>query len=109
MTPELLELIRWLALPYGGNEPIFAVEDQFGRALPEGLRRQATWRAIFGEPDHDPLPGAWRQCQECRGWYVHHPGTDRGLNDQDVAELAAVLAGRTPAEIMVPRWERRKG
>lgn len=79
---DLLDLIRWLAIPYGTNEPVFAVEGIDGRPLPEGVRRRDTWRMIFGE--RRERPGVWRQCGECRGWQVVTPDSDRALNGEDV-------------------------
>ena len=86
---DLLDLIRWLALRYGDNEPVFAVETAFsGQPLPEGVRRQATWQAIFGEKTPPPSGLAWRQCPECRQWYVHSPGPERRTTDQEADEMA---------------------
>ena len=38
--PDLLLLCRWLALPYGGNTPVFTVEDPWGRPLPGNIRQE---------------------------------------------------------------------
>lgn len=89
---DLLLLVRWLSRPYGHNEPVFAIELPDGRPLEAGLRLQATWRALFGELVQ--VPGAWRQCEECRTWYVHMPTSNRRLNDFDIEELARHMVSR---------------
>jgi hypothetical protein len=86
---DLLLLVRWLALPYGANTPVFAMENPYGQPLPASRRLKATWEAIIGEGNE--TPGVWRQCAECRGWYVAAPGSDRRLNDADIEAVAKLL------------------
>lgn len=86
---DLLALLKWMALPYGTNEPVFAASLPTGRPLESNIRLQATWRAIFGE--RKVIPGEWRQCPECRTWYVHAPGSDRRLNGHDIEVLARAM------------------
>lgn len=92
---RLLDIIVWEAKRFNGNAPLFATELPTGRPLPEGQRRAETWRAIFGEPRREAPQGAWVQCPQCRGWSVHHPESNRSINDDDAQVIARALIGRT--------------
>lgn len=95
---RLLDVITWEAKKYNGNEPLFATKLPDGRPLSEGIRRQETWRAIFGEPRKEAPPGAWVQCGECRRWHVVHPDSNRSINDDDAAFIAEALEHRRAQE-----------
>lgn len=87
---DLLDLIEWMGLRYGGNTPVFATENPYGQPLPGAIRLKAAWLAIFGPGKEQP--GVWRQCPTCRGMYVAAPGSDRRLNGDDIARIVERLA-----------------
>jgi|ERR1039458_5109009 hypothetical protein len=62
-TLALEELIRWLALPYAGNEPIFAHSNWDGSPIESGARLRKTFRHVVG-PGPETL-GAWARCTTC--------------------------------------------
>jgi hypothetical protein len=67
---DLTNLIRWLALPYNGREPIFAREDLYsGEPLMSNVSLEHTWRSVFGQLDR-PAPGRWVRCKTCSSMYV---------------------------------------
>ena len=43
---ELEDLILWLALAYGDNDPIFAYQDPYGAPLPENERLDSIWHRV---------------------------------------------------------------
>jgi hypothetical protein len=43
---RLERLVRWLALPYGENVPIFPHEDQYGNPLPASVELEETYREV---------------------------------------------------------------
>ena len=61
---DLIALILWLAQPYGGRTPIFALEDWWGNPLGANVRLAETWRAIMGDTGDVP-DGAWTMCPTC--------------------------------------------
>jgi hypothetical protein len=60
---ELEELIRWLAIPYNGAEPIFAKGNWDGTVIESGTRMEKTWRHVVGPGPS--TPGAFARCPEC--------------------------------------------
>lgn len=86
---DLEELVRWLAIPWSqaGNMPLFATELPDGRPLETGLKLKALYEEVVGYGGHEGQ-GAYRQCPECRQWYVHYPGSDRRATDHEVHEMA---------------------
>lgn len=93
---RLIELVLWEAKRYNGNSPIFATRLGDGRPLEEGIRREQTWRAIFGEPRQEAPPGTWVQCLHCRTWTVQHPRSDRSINDDDAEYIATAILRSRP-------------
>lgn len=90
----LLDIIRWEAKRYDGNEPLFAIRTAIsGQPLEEGLQRQRVWRAIFGTPRKEAPPGEWVECLSCSRWSVRHPDSDRTLTDHHVQLLAKQNGG----------------
>ena len=67
---ELEELIRWLALPYNGAEPIFAHSNWDGTPIDSGARLTRTWRRVVG-PGTVGLGGTWVRCPHCGVFSVH--------------------------------------
>lgn len=70
----LEELVRWLSLTYGDNEPIFAGADGYGTrdGLPLGSAPQmhTLWHQVVGRV-HTEGPtenSRWSQCPECGHW-----------------------------------------
>lgn len=59
----LQDLIRWLALPYGDNAPIFATSLPDGTPLETGREMEALYREVVGEKTG--TAGSWFQCPEC--------------------------------------------
>ena len=49
---DLEDLVRWLAIPYGPNDPIWPREDAYGNALEANARLDATWRRVVRDPDN---------------------------------------------------------
>lgn len=92
---DLIDLVRWLALPYGDNMPVFATELPDGRPLQDGRRLAELYLEVVGDK-RNPTPGAWRQCPSCRQWYVARPGIDRKLTGHDVIELGKLAKGWRP-------------
>lgn len=45
---QLHELIRWAAIAYQGNEPVWLTENMYGHPLPENNRLIETWRGVIG-------------------------------------------------------------
>jgi hypothetical protein len=60
---ELEELVRWLAIPYNGAEPIFAKGNWDGTVIESGARMEKTWRHVVGPGPS--TPGAFARCPEC--------------------------------------------
>ena len=92
MVNDLVELVEWLAMPYGDNRPVFATELPDGRPLDTGVKLERLFTAVMGEKRE--TPGAWVQCEECRAWHVAFPGSDRHLTDQDAEETAKQLVAQ---------------
>ena len=67
---DLEELIRWLALPYNGAEPIFAHSNWDGTPIDSGERLTRTWRRVVG-PGTVGLGGTWVRCPHCGVYSVH--------------------------------------
>jgi hypothetical protein len=65
---ELEELVKWLALPYGENQPIFATSLPDGRILETGVKMMALYRHVVGSKQW--VRGTWVQCQHCSQMYV---------------------------------------
>ena len=86
---DLKQLIQWLAMPWSqaGNLPMFATELPDGRPLDTGIKLKALYESIVGAGGHEGQ-GAYRQCPECRQWYVHYPGSDRKRTDHEIEEMA---------------------
>jgi hypothetical protein len=62
---DLVDLVKWLAIPYGDNAPMFATADWSGEPLEDGRRLKAAWVSIMG-PGEPPDPHrAWTQCPTC--------------------------------------------
>ncbi len=57
-TDALERLVRWMALPFGENTPIFNDEQ---RDL-EALYREVVWT---DGPKLPPMPGKWVKCPTC--------------------------------------------
>lgn len=55
---DLVELILWLALPYGPGDPVFEVVDPFSRQpLPENERLSRTWHRVVRGQAAPESPG----------------------------------------------------
>jgi len=65
---DLRELVKWLALPFGDNEPIFATKGVSGETLETGVKLRDLYRSIVGEKE--PVRGIWFQCPTCNMWQV---------------------------------------
>lgn len=65
---ELEGLVKWLAMPYGENLPIFATSLPDGTVLETGLRQRALYRAVVGRKEW--VSGTWVQCSCCGQMYV---------------------------------------
>lgn len=77
----LQDLIRWLALPYGDNSPIFATSLPDGTPLETGREMQAMYREIVGEKNG--TTGTWFQCPECSTWQVRSiPADSLAISDK---------------------------
>jgi hypothetical protein len=62
----LEDLVRWLALPYGENRPLFALADWEGKPLDDGKRLEATYLSVVGEKSEPARVGvAWTRCEMC--------------------------------------------
>ena len=68
-TLALEELVRWLAIPYNGAEPIFAKGNWDGTVISSGARMEKTWRHVVGPGPS--TPGAFARCPECGVYSVH--------------------------------------
>jgi hypothetical protein len=68
---ELEELIRWLALPYGDNEPIFAYSNWDGTPIDSGARLRAVWHRVVGDTSKLNEHGTWVRCPHCGSYQVH--------------------------------------
>jgi hypothetical protein len=73
---NLEELVRWLSLAYGENEPVFSGADGYGtqNGLPLGSAPQmhTLWHQVTGTVHAD---GTWddktrTQCDHCGQWSV---------------------------------------
>lgn len=80
----LEDLVRWLALPLEGREPIFSHESLTGDLTPVGreIAFGGSLRALFRQvvgAGTDPAPGVWKECPTCLRWYVDSldPGVRR--------------------------------
>lgn len=76
----LEELVRWLSLPYGVNEPVFAGADGQGlvNGTPAGQAGQmhTLWHQVTGT-DHTDGPRddtRWEQCPACKQWAINSGG-----------------------------------
>jgi hypothetical protein len=65
---QLRLLARWLAMPYGNNDPVFAVELPDGRPLNTGLMLRDLYASVVGPAVF--TPGIWQQCPTCSHWEV---------------------------------------
>ncbi len=65
----LEKLVRWLALPFGANRPIFPTEDAYGHPLDESTELADLYDEIVGAPLCEvcgavpPEPG-YRRCRD---------------------------------------------
>ena len=63
---DLEDLVRWLALPYGENRPLFATADWQGKPLDDGKRLEETYLSVVGEKSEPARVGmAWTRCEMC--------------------------------------------
>ena len=63
---DLEVLVRWLALPYGENRPLFATADWQGKPLDDGKRLAETYLSVVGEKSEPARVGmAWTRCPTC--------------------------------------------
>lgn len=66
---RLENLVRWLALPYGDNVPIFPHVDQWGNELAATIELERTYREVVHVAlceichERSPEPG-YRRCAE---------------------------------------------
>jgi hypothetical protein len=73
---DLADLVRWLAIPYDGAEPVFAGADGLGtpdgRPYERAARLREVWRSVMGEsaPSAD---GVWWRCPTCERWQLIRP------------------------------------
>jgi hypothetical protein len=67
------DLIRHLDKIYGGNAPVFAVQQFDGTPLETGREMKELYEEIVGKKN--PTPGAWVRCPHCLGWSI-----DSGLS-----------------------------
>ncbi len=68
---ELEELVRWLALPYNGAEPIFAHANWDGTPIESGERLRRVWRRVVGDTSEISHLGTWVRCPSCGMYQVH--------------------------------------
>jgi hypothetical protein len=68
---ELEELIRWLALPFAGSEPIFALSNWDGTPIDSGERLRRTWHRVVGNGTLVNESGTWVRCNTCGTYSVH--------------------------------------
>lgn len=67
---ELEALVRWLALPFGANRPIFPLENAYGHSLDQNIALAALYDEVVGAPLCEvcgavpPEPG-YRRCAAC--------------------------------------------
>jgi endogenous inhibitor of DNA gyrase (YacG/DUF329 family) len=66
---DLIDLVEWLALPYAGKSPIFALTDWQGNPLPANERLAATWEYVTGRTAL-PSDDTWVLCPTCGGQTV---------------------------------------
>lgn len=52
---DLEDLVRWLAIPYGDNDPVLALSDQFGHAHPDNARLFNTWCYVLKRRHHEEV------------------------------------------------------
>jgi hypothetical protein len=83
---ERLELlVRWLAMPYGENRPIFATELPNGVPLESGAMLEALYTEVVGPKE--PTRGAWFRCPTCSMWQIR----------SDPVETLGIVPGEIPA------------
>jgi hypothetical protein len=65
----LVDLVRWLALPYDRNMPLFTVADWNGEPLTDGERLRRLYVEVMG-PDLRPVGSfvSWSCCPTCAMW-----------------------------------------
>lgn len=85
MTVSLEDLIRHLDRIYGGNAPVFAVQDAYGMPLDTGREMKELYEEVVGKKT--PTPGAWVRCPHCLAWSV-----DSGLSP-DVPDTVDIVEG----------------
>ncbi len=68
---ELEELIRWLALPFAGAEPIFAFSNWDGTPIDSGERLRRVWHRVIGTGTIANESGTWVRCNTCGAYSVH--------------------------------------
>ncbi len=62
----LEDLVRWLALPYGENTPLFATATWDGQPLETGKRMAELYAEVVGGRSEPPRVGvAWTRCPTC--------------------------------------------
>jgi hypothetical protein len=88
------DLIRWLALPYQGGEPIFAHTALSGGLVPLVAREidfggslRALYREVTGWAGGSPK-GHWQQCPSCLLWHVENSAPD--LGERKVAAIIPI-------------------
>lgn len=69
---RLEEMVKWLAMTYGDNVPVFATALPDGTPLTTGIMLEALYKEVVGHRDWQPSSGYWVQCTECSTMYVHH-------------------------------------
>lgn len=63
-------LVKWLAMPYGDNVPIFAKALPDGTPLETGIMLEGLYKDVMGQREWSPTAGYWVQCHECGSMYV---------------------------------------
>jgi hypothetical protein len=43
---DLEDLVRWLAITYGDNDPIWTFDDEYGNHFEHNVRLDATWHKV---------------------------------------------------------------
>jgi hypothetical protein len=82
---RLEALVRWLALPYGDNVPVFATQLPDGRTLATGVMLRDLYTSLMGPST--PTSGTWQQCPTCQRWDIHSallPAAEGGIGGPDV-------------------------
>ena len=66
---DVVALVKWLAKPYAGRSPIFALTDWQGNPLPANENLAATWEAVMHR-EVTPADDVWVLCPTCGGQTV---------------------------------------